>query len=161
GTQTSLSIYGLLNPALTTLNVTNAASGQGSVAAPGSLIAIKGSSLAGTDTSALTFPLPNTLSGASVSVGNATAPLLFASAGQINAQIPCDTSFGNATIAVMKNGITMGSSTITVQDVSPGIFTPAPGRAAAINPDGSVNSSSQGAPSGTFVSIYMTGLGRV
>ncbi len=161
GTQTSLSIYGLLNPPAPALNAANAASGQSSVAAPGSLIAIKGSSLAGADSSAAGYPLPPALSGASVTIGNATAPLLYASATQINAQIPFETPNGSATITVMRNGATIGSSTITIQNVAPGIFTPVPGRAAAINPDGSVNGSSQGAPSGTFVSIYMTGLGRV
>jgi uncharacterized protein (TIGR03437 family) len=160
GTQTSLTVYGLLNPA-STLNVSNAASGQTGIAAPGGLIAIKGLNLGGSDTSAGGFPLPMTLNNASANVGGAAAPMLFASSAQINAQVPFEVPNGGAAVTVMKNGATVGSVQIAIQDVSPGIFTPVPGRAAAINPDGSVNSPSAPAPSGSFIAIYMTGLGRV
>ena len=161
GTKTALYIYGLLNPQPASPTVANAASGQAGIAAPGSLIAIKGAGLAGANLSATEFPLPMTLSGASVNIGNAPAPLLFAGSGQINAQVPYEASIGTATISVMNNGAVAGTTSLKIQNAAPGIFTPVAGRAAAINPDGTVNSANQPAPAGTFIAVYATGLGAV
>ena len=56
--------------------------------APGSIVTVFGTGLASASTGALTVPLPTSLAGASLTVGGTAAPLYYAGAGQINAQIP-------------------------------------------------------------------------
>src|SRR5262249_9716889 len=80
GTQDSLVVYGLLPNAPPALAVTNAASGQRSRVAPGSLISINGSGL----------------DGASVAINGAALPILDGSGSQINAQVPAEVAPGNA-----------------------------------------------------------------
>lgn len=79
--------------------VVSAANGQAGPFAPGSLISIFGSGLAGSTLAART-PLPTTLGGVSVQLGGIKAPLLFVSPGQINAQIPWEVSGAQATLSV-------------------------------------------------------------
>ncbi|MGH9720797.1 MAG: hypothetical protein ACRD8O_11340 [Bryobacteraceae bacterium] len=56
--------------------------------APGSLVSIYGQDLASETRTAVSTPLPLSLGGASVRFNGRPAPLLFASPGQINAQVP-------------------------------------------------------------------------
>ena len=65
----------------------NAASFAAKVA-PGSLFSIFGTDLAMANQNAASAPLPTSLGGTSVTIGGKPAPLVFVSAGQINAQIP-------------------------------------------------------------------------
>src|SRR5206468_5001052 len=60
--------------------------------APGSLVVIFGRNLAGATAQAPTLPLPTQLAGASISIGGLRCPLLFASPGQVNAEIPFERS---------------------------------------------------------------------
>jgi hypothetical protein len=71
-TQNSLAIYGLLSGVATA--VSNAASGDSSAVAPGSIASIYGSGLASSIGIANTFPVPATLGGASVSVNGVALP---------------------------------------------------------------------------------------
>jgi len=48
-----------------------------------------------------------------------------------------------------------------VQTTAPGLFTIAPGRAAVLNQDGTVNGPGNPAPVGSIVSAYLTGQGMV
>jgi uncharacterized protein (TIGR03437 family) len=159
GTQDALVVYGLLKPPAQ-LTITSAAASVSGPAAPGSLISIKGSNLAASSASATLFPLPYNLGGASVTVNNIAAPLLFASEGQINAQVPFAVVPGTANVVVMNGTAVAGAGTLNLQSVAPGLFTIS-GQAAVANQDGSVNSSTQPAASGSFISAYLTGLGPV
>src|SRR6266853_1356317 len=67
--------------------VANAADSEKPVT-PGSLISIYGVNLATRAESAAVIPLPKSLAGVTVSFNGMAAPLLFVSAGQINAQLP-------------------------------------------------------------------------
>jgi uncharacterized protein (TIGR03437 family) len=156
GTSTNLSVYGLLSPQVT---ITNAAGGQAG-AAPGSLITIKGSALAQSTAAAITFPLPPTLGGASVTINGIPAPLLYASTVQINAQVPFGISPGSATLTV-NSGTAIYTASLTIQNVAPGLFVQPSGQAAVDNADGTINSPSQGATSGSYIAAYLTGLGAV
>jgi len=60
---------------------------------------------------------------------------------------------------VTANGMPVGTASLTVQAVSPGLFILAPNRAAALNQDYSVNTPSQPARSGSVLMAYLTGLG--
>jgi uncharacterized protein (TIGR03437 family) len=159
GTQNSLAVFGLLRGPATA--VANAASGQASVAAPGSIISIYGSGMAQTTLSAAGVPLPATLGGATVTIGNLTAPIFYSSPVQINAQVPFQVTAGSATVTVKMGGSVVGSSSITVQSVAPGLFLASGGQAAALNQDGSANSLSNPAALGSVISVFMTGLGAV
>src|SRR5689334_4361432 len=56
--------------------------------APGTWAAIFGSNLAGSTATAQSVPLPSKLGDVTVTVGGIAAPLLYVSAGQVNALIP-------------------------------------------------------------------------
>ncbi len=161
GSQNSLEVYGLLSGAAGSLSIQNAASSQAGIAAPGSIVSIYGASLAPTMASASAYPLPPTLAGVSVSINNVTAPLFYASASLINAQVPFETPNGSAAVIVSSNGVIAGSASLTIQSSAPGIFTLAPGQAAAVNQDGTVNGPNQPAAVGSVIAVYVTGLGAV
>jgi len=104
----------------------SAASGTAPVA-PGSIVSIYGSDLATGSTSATTLPLPTNLGGTSVTVtdssGAQTAlPLFYASAKQINAEIPQGAIAGGARLTITTAS---GSQTapVTLAAVAPGLFS--------------------------------------
>ena len=73
------------------------------------------------------LPLPATVANVGVIVKDAAgntreAQLYFISANQINYVVPDQTSVGTATVTMTKNGQTVGSGTIQVAAIAPGIF---------------------------------------
>lgn len=100
----------------------NAGNYQQSVA-PDSVAAAFGSQLSQTTASATGFPLPLTLAGVTVMVNNLSAPLLYVSPTQINYIVPANTDPGTAAITVMNGGAAVATGTVTVETVSPSIFT--------------------------------------
>ena len=130
-------------PSVTENGVLNAASyartGEaGFAVAPGSLVAIFGSDLASSLTSASSVPLSTSLAGVSVSFNNTAAPLQFVSPGQINAQLPWGTPSGTVSVVVTRDGRASASRNLTVAQFSPGIFTVTGnglGGAVAVNSD--------------------------
>ncbi|MBV8819007.1 MAG: hypothetical protein JO022_11670, partial [Acidobacteriaceae bacterium] len=157
GSQSSIAVYGLLS----TVRAVNAASGDPADVAPGSIFSIFGGGLAQSTAAANSFPLPASLGGTEVTVNGTAAPLFYASPAQINAQMPIGIAAGTATINVKAGGSTVASTTITVQNTAPGIFVVGQNHAAALNQDGSVNSTAQPAAAGSVVVVYATGLGPV
>lgn len=148
-TNDALYIFGLFSPP-PAISITNAASQQVGPAAPGSLISIYGSALAQSTGGAPSYPLPVSLGGASVTIGGIAAPLLYASPGLINAQVPFETPVGSATVTVNSSV----SSTLAIAATAPGIF-------AAVNGSGTVNSSSNPVAAGGLLAVFLTGLGSV
>lgn len=139
---------------------------------PGSLMTIFGSNLAMSSQASTAIPLPTTLAGATVTVNGILAPLLFASPGQINAQVPVDAfpSLASDVVAVPVVVITSeGSSApanVSLFLESPGVFTQdgsGCGRAVALNvgPDGSLslNTPSNSAAPGDYIALLGTGFG--
>ncbi len=75
-----------------------------------------------------TNPLPTQLDGTEIEVRDATsttrkAGLFFVAPSQINYVIPAGTVNGVATISVKRSGTTVAQSNVTIESVSPGIFT--------------------------------------
>ena len=148
----------------------NAASYDVTVA-PGSIAALFGSDMtAQAAVSASTLPLPTTLAGLTVKINGLVAPLFFASATQINLQVPGGVGIGTATVEVFSGGAStpVATGTSAVADSAPGIFTvDASGRnqASALNSDFSYNAAFDRFPgsrpeaTGNFVTIYATGIG--
>lgn len=93
--------------------------------APGSIVSIFGTNLATSTAAAANFPLPNNLGGASVIIGGKAAPLFYASAGQINAQIPFEVATGAAVPVVVTTsaGSSSPSTTIPVVAAAPALFS--------------------------------------
>ena len=160
-TQNSLAVYGLLTSASAPIALSNAASGALSSLAPGALVAVYGTGLAASTVSAASLPLPTTLGGAVVNVGGIAAPILYASPTQINTQVPFQVPAGSSTVNVTVNGAVVGSTSVTVSAIAPGLFLLQQGAAAVVNQNGSVNSQSSPAAAGSTVAAFLTGLGAV
>lgn len=143
-------------PVISSGGIVDAAS-SGPGLAPGSLFSIYGRHLALRDSFSPGFPLTADLNGIKVTFNNQPAPLIFASPGQINAQLPYGIS-GSGTLTVTGvNGSV--SLTINVAETAPGIFVS--GGPACLHQNGSLVSASDPAMPGEYISIYASGLGRV
>ena len=138
--------------------VVNGASFAGASLAPGAAITISGTNLA-TSTAHFSSAPPPTLEGTSVSINGQNIPLFYVSPTQINGQLPFEIPSGAATLKVTANGATGTAFSITVADAAPGIFLIGANRAAATNPDGSVNGSTNPAATGAILTAYFTGIG--
>ncbi len=134
--------------------IVNAASFNTSLA-PGGLVSIFGQHLAPAPGQARSLPLPTELSSTSVTLNGRRLPLLYAAGGQINAQLPFDVT-GPATLRVTTPNGSTTDVALTIADMAPAIFP-----FAIVRLDGSFVSSAAPALPGEFVSVYMTGLGRV
>jgi uncharacterized protein (TIGR03437 family) len=119
--------------------------------APGMVLSIFGTNLAGGTFVASTVPLPVQASSVRVTINGVSAPLYYVSPGQINAQIPYETPLNRpVTVTVNNNGLA-GSATLTVAATAPGLFTDAGGNVAP----------AATAARGSVVSVYITGAGAV
>jgi uncharacterized protein (TIGR03437 family) len=116
--------------------------------APGSLISIFGSNLGG--------------DGVNVEVNGVPIPLVFVSAGQINAQLPYETGTGTATAVVITGAGRSAAAAFPVAASAVGAFGyPASSRAIAVNQDGSLNAPESPAARNTVLVFYVTGIGAV
>jgi uncharacterized protein (TIGR03437 family) len=144
-------------PAIT--GIVNAASFIPGPVAPGSLIAIFGTNLAGTTLSATSFPLPVSLGNTSINWNGVLVPLLYVSPTQINAQVPFEVPAGALNISAVVNGTSSPTASVGISGTAPGIFLLSSAHAAATNLDGSVNSSLNPVIGGSYVTVYFTGQG--
>jgi uncharacterized protein (TIGR03437 family) len=116
------------------------------------------------------YPVPTQLGDVEVLVNGVKAPLYIVYPGQINFIVPQETpASGNADLEVIQvsTGHVLGAAQVPMNAVAPGAF-PYPGGqtgsmvfAAAINKDGTINSASNPAQRGDYVSLYLTGEGAV
>ncbi len=152
-----------------TLVVTSAADFRPPVA-PGGLFSIFGANLATfTYSPDVTSPLPTYMGGVSVSFGGHSAPLLYISPDQINAQVPYEVApcegdgsdCAAADVVVRVNGVSLPVVHTTLRSSAPGIFRFADQHAIAENEDFSLNTSENPAAAGSEVIVYLTGLGDV
>lgn len=110
-------------PVITPGGVANAAGTASSTAiAPGSLVSIYGSNLAGALTQAGSIPLSTTLSSTSVTFNNIPAPLLFVVGSQINAQVPWEVTGTTAQVVVTNGGTKSAPVSATLAPAVPAIF---------------------------------------
>lgn len=165
-----------VQPAINTGGVVNGASfaGGGSVA-PGSIASVFGVGLGTTLELARSLPLPTQLGGAQMRFNsNVSAPAFFASAGQVNIQVPWELAGQTqATLTDTVGSLTSPSVTVRLAQFAPGIFTTnsaGTGQGAVLlantatfaAPSGSIPGAlAQPAARGQTVSIYCTGLGPV
>ena len=105
-----------------TLRTVNGASFVQTIA-PGGIGSIFGAQMAPTTMGASSFPLPNSLNGITVTVNEQPAQMLYVSPGQINFVVPAGVSPGTGNVKVFNNGALIGSGSVTIENVSPAIFT--------------------------------------
>jgi uncharacterized protein (TIGR03437 family) len=116
------------------------------------------------------YPLPTQLSDVEVTVNGIAAALYYVSPGQINFIVPSATQpYGNADLEVLQvsTGQVLGAAQVPMNFVAPAALGCPGGQAGAtvyictINDDGTVNSATNPAVRGDYVSLYMTGEGAV
>lgn len=146
--------------------VGNAASYTAPVA-PGSIAAIFGNFLLAAPVSVSGFPVPTRLGGLSFQfIGVPLAPLFYASAGQVNAQIPWELA-GQwlAVIDVSKGGQTSPAQAAYLATYAPGVFAVnggGTGQCAILDAANRLVDATNPATAGSMVvQIYCTGLGPV
>jgi uncharacterized protein (TIGR03437 family) len=146
--------------------IASAATGASPFAA-GQLVSIYGSQLGPAAGSGLQLGpdgvVTNANSGAQVLFDGTAAPILYTSAGQVNAAIPCSVAGKSSTqLVIQYMGAQSPPLTVALGPAAPGIFTAdgsGKGQAAALNQDNSFNSLSNPAPRGSVVTFYATGVG--
>jgi uncharacterized protein (TIGR03437 family) len=143
-------------PAAAPLSVVNAVSLAPGPVAPGEVVTIFGVDMGPqTGVSAdSTGTLGTQLAGVQVLFDDTPAPLFYAQAGQINAQVPFTVAAQATTnIQVVYQGAVVNTVSSVVAPAVPGVFP------TAVNQDGSYNSSSDPAATGSYVTIFATGSG--
>jgi uncharacterized protein (TIGR03437 family) len=146
------------------LTVVNAASGQATSVAPGSIITIFGTNMTasvGVAASALTPP--TTLGGATVTVGGSAAALFYASPSQINAVVNTATPTGTQTLVVTSSTGAQQASVVIDNNAPPGLFSlngRGTGDGAFVNAlNALLGPFTPGSTSGaTYLELFLTGL---
>jgi uncharacterized protein (TIGR03437 family) len=139
-------------------SLVNSASFQTGAVAPGELITFYGHYLG--PAAPNEWQLVNgqlTIPGANVQVffDDTPAPLVYISAGQVNAVVPYAAANGFSTVRIQAAGGTVSSTAIGSVATAPGIFPDA-----IVNADGTINSPSNPTAVGSYVQMYGTGLGQ-
>ncbi|HEY1755125.1 MAG TPA: IPT/TIG domain-containing protein [Bryobacteraceae bacterium] len=170
GTTTGVGVFGLLGSATVSISsVTSAAGPVATSIAPGEIVTINGVGLgpaAGIQFAVdpATGMVDSTLGGTRVLFGGVAAPILYASATQVNAIVPYEVA-GQSQVAVqiMYEGGTSAAVTVPISTAAPNVFTTSmtgSGQAAALNQDGTLNGPSNPAAKGSYVSLYFSGGGQ-
>jgi uncharacterized protein (TIGR03437 family) len=105
----------------------DAAEFQSAAVAPGQLVSIFGTGLAAGTTVASNQPWPSSLGGVSMKVVDSegtdrNAGLVFASPGQVNAQLPQPLARGPASLTVIRDGATVQQDRVQVITTAPTLF---------------------------------------
>ena len=147
--------------------VNNATGVQGSIS-PGEIVSIYGSGLGPAKGVAFTdvqfFNVVSTiLAGTQAFFDGKPAPVLYASATQVNAIVPYDAPIGGRVqVRVGYQGALSAGATLTAASSAPGIFTidgSGSGQAVAVNQNGTLCDSAHPAAPGSYVTVYFTGGG--
>jgi uncharacterized protein (TIGR03437 family) len=135
--------------------------------ARGSIAAVYGGGIASDTVTVSATTWPGTAANRQLVVNDdLQAPIYYISPTQVNFQVPSNAPIGAVRIAVRTadTGELVAGGGLLVSSVGPGIFTAnsgGTGQAAAVNQDGTINSTSNPAPVGSIISIYATGQGQV
>src|SRR5262245_56358440 len=153
---------------LSVAGIVNAASYQGGSVSPGEIVTIFGAFPG--PASLIPLQLDNrgfvstSLGGQQVLFDGVPAPLIYALAGQVSVVVPYGVNGKSSTqVQVTYQGQSSNTVTVPIVDVAPGIFTidaSGLGQGAIVNQDGTVNSATNPAVPGSFVSVYATGEGQ-
>jgi len=148
-------------PAIASGGVQNGATFLPTAVAPGSVVTIKGTNLAGLRGAAMATPLANSMGGVTVSVNGMPAPLFYVSPTQINVQLPYEVTPGAAALSVNACGGTSAVANFTVAAAAPYILLGGGTQALIQNPDYSLNTPARPAHAGDTVTVYLIGIGAL
>lgn len=166
GTGTITATYNGTNSAAVTVSVTSSgsrSSGKPAITsiangasfrqtfAPGSILSVFGSQLSPATQSASSVPLPISTEGVAALVNGVAAPLYYVAAGQLNIQIPYETTPNSTAVLSVNNNGQVATQSFQVTAASPGIFTDANG---SLVPQAT-------AARGQEIAFYVTGVGAV
>lgn len=149
--------------------VVNSASFAAGAVAPGEFLSIFGANLGptqgvGTQLTPNGTHVTTNLGGVRVLFDGAAAPMIYASAGQVNVVAPFALAGkSQTTVQVEYNGVQSSGQTLPVVQSAPGIFTSlgtGVGQAAALNQDSTANNDFFPDPQGSVVVIYAMGAGQ-
>ncbi len=130
--------------------------------APGSVVSIFGASLANSVVVGPDSPLPQTLGGVTVRIGDLLLPVFFVSPTQINVQLPPDLGLGDQTITVSLQGQPDVKGPFTAARNAPGLFQQSINGVSfgvVLHEDGSAVTADSPAKAGELLTAYGTGLG--
>jgi uncharacterized protein (TIGR03437 family) len=123
-----------------------------SVFAPGMSLTVYGTNLAAGTQKASRLPFPLTMQGVSATVNGVAAPISYASAGQLNIQVPYETAAGPALLSVNRGG-QIATYPFMVSTTAPGVL--------ANVFENSTGQPVTSAPAGDVLLLFMTGDGDV
>jgi len=153
-------------PPIITAIVNSASETPRSIAA-GEIVTILGTGI-GPASSGLQFDasgrVATELGQAQVLIGGIAAPLIYASASQMNAIVPYEiANSGTTMVQVVYGGVPSATWEVPLAPSASSIFTgnaTGVGQAAVLNQDNTINGPSNPAPRGTVIQIYATGGGQ-
>ena len=145
-------------PSFSAAGVGNVFSYASQAVAPGEIVAIFGANLGPATGVGGSFDangsLGANLAGVQVTFNGQPAPILYASAGQVNVEVPYETAgSASAAMVISNGGAASGAVNVTVAPSVPGLLP------SALNPDGSFNSASNAVTRGQYLILYAVGLG--
>jgi uncharacterized protein (TIGR03437 family) len=150
-------------PYIAPAGVSNAAGATPFAAvAPGSIVSIFGANLAAGFTVGPDSPLPQTLGGVTVRLGDRLLPIFFVSPEQVNVQMPPDAAIGAQTIVVGTADQSEVRTDFQVKRNAPGLFQQTIAGTAygvATHEDGSAVTPDSPAQTDELITLYGTGLG--
>ena len=111
------------------------------------LLSVFGSNLAPSREASTRSPLPYSVAGVSAAINGIAAPVLYASPGQVNIQVPYEAGSGPAALGINNNGA-ISSFSLEIAASAPGIF---------IDNTGSLPPARQS----SYATLYLTGAGEV
>jgi uncharacterized protein (TIGR03437 family) len=170
-----IAVYGLLTvdpgqgaPSPSISVVANAASYSQDAVSPGQLVAIFGSNLGPAVPAGLQLNesgnVATAIADTQVLFDGIASPLIFASAGQVNAVAPFGIGGDSTQVQVQYQGQTSDPVPMSVATATPAIFSAdgsGLGQAAILNQDGTLNSPDNPAPAGSVVTLWATGAGQL
>lgn len=133
---------------------------------PGEIITIFGSQLANGSSQPGSLPLPLNVNGTQTSIGGVQLPILYASSGQLNLQVPYNLAVNGSAQLLFQRGNTLSvPENLSIAPAKPAIFTlnqSGSGQGIIVNAQTNQLAASGNPVSvGTAVVIYCTGLGAL
>ncbi len=141
-----------------TLNIFNPL--KGAALAPGTLITLNGSALAGVPATAPAGTLPEILNGTKVLIGGLTAPVSSVSPASVTVVTPAELEVGRQyQVIVSANGALTTPDNIQILKVAPGVQLATAGFGAVRHANGTAVDKTAPAAPGETISLFAAGLG--
>ena len=167
GSPTARGLIGSIAPPSAITAVANAASWLAGPVVPGELIVLGGQTVGAIPIATAVIPaaggIGTALGGVTVTVNGVAAPIIYTSGSETSVQVPDSLVIeSSVNIVVSTPGQASQAFNVPMAQAAPGLFaanSSGTGALAAMNQDGSVNTSTNAATAGSTVTFYATGEG--